>query len=313
MKNLEVKYCECGCGKRVVNLGNRFITGHNRRNAKNSPEHNAAISRANSGDGNSAKRPEVRAKISKAHTGKKQSLETRMKRIASLTNNPKVIARRKRQNPRKGTGTRPEARANMRRAAQLRPKPTAEHCNNIRKGLLKHFSIPENRLRRAQQIAGRIKERGYQYKTGYVELPRLGIKLLYRSSYEKLGLLLLDMMEEVMYIEVETLRIPYVDVDNRVKIYLPDWLVWLGSGRKLVIEVKPECFLNDSTILRKAQAAYLWAKKHNATYCIWSENILHNDSSTTTSLREIVRATATDPSGRRYSLNSVETLRREQK
>ena len=46
----ELPFCACGkCGLRVSKKGNRFIWGHNRLGNKNSPEHNAAVSKALTG------------------------------------------------------------------------------------------------------------------------------------------------------------------------------------------------------------------------------------------------------------------------
>jgi len=300
MKNNEVKFCECGCGREVT-LGRRFISGHNRRGCKNSPEFREASRRRMLTD-NPAKREDVRKKMSLAKRGKKYPLERCLKMSKSLTNNPKVIAARKRHNNRAGTETSAIARLNMSNGAKGKIL-SSSHRENIRKGLLNHFSVLENRIKRAEQVSDRIKLGGYQYKTGRIYLPSVGRKLLYRSSYEKLALILLDMKPEVQDILVEPIRIPY-DFNGKTKIYIPDFLVKLSNGNQILIEVKPRAFVK-GVVLIKAEAAKVWAKNNNAVFCIWTEDILHNSSSTTTSLQEIVRATVSYPMGRRYSLNSI--------
>jgi len=68
--------CACGCGRSIQIKKHhsyygipKFIKGHGRKGRTNSPEHNKAISAANSGINNPAKRPDVRRKNSLAHKG----------------------------------------------------------------------------------------------------------------------------------------------------------------------------------------------------------------------------------------------------
>jgi len=284
-----IKLCECGC-EQEVKSSSRFVSGHNRRGTKNSKAHNEAISKANSGENNTTKRPEVAAKISKALTGKKQSEETKAKRIESLTNNTKVIAARLGNTNRKGTSTSVEARKNMSQGSKGKVLSDS-HKQAIKDGLLKHFSNLENRIKRAKQICNRINRNGYQYKTGYVHLPRLDVKLFYRSSYEELSLLLLDSKNEVESVLTEVIHIPYVDSDGITKIYLPDFLVKLTDGSEVLIEVKPNVFVNDIQNICKFIAATKWSKENNIPFCVWTEDVIFSTSSTTTSLQAIVEAT----------------------
>ncbi len=218
-----------------------------------------------------------------------------------------------RKPPRLGTSTSDEARKRISIANRLKNPPSKETKEKIQNTLLKHFSIMENRVKRAKQIAARIASKGYQYKTGYVSLPRLGLNLLYRSSYEQVGLLLLDTKYDVKQIFVETVYIPYVDSQGVSRIYMPDWLVVLEDGEQLMIEVKPNYKRNWEDTLLKEQAGIEWCKKNNASYCMWTEDILFNNSSTTMSLQAIVEATATYLHGKRYSLSPVEIQGGEQK
>jgi len=303
------RLCECGCGL-VVKPNSRFISGHNRRGMKNSSKQKEAV-RNYMLTNNPAKRPEVAAKISISNSGKKQSLETRLKRSISLTNNPKVIAARIGNKNRKDTSTSSIARRNMSIGA-LGKVYSKSHKEAISLGLRKHFSIVENRIRRAKEIASRIQLKGYQYKTGYIHLVRLDCQLHYRSSYEMLALILLDQKEEVVKIDVETVYIPYV---NRrcIKVYTPDLLVTLDDGKKILIEIKPNAFVNSFDVQKKIDAGIAWTEDNDITFCIWTEDILHNSSSTTTSLQEIVKATVAYSRSKRYSLNPVVTQGKRQK
>ena len=306
-----IKYCECGCGT-PIKPANRFVSGHNRRGTKNTPEHNLAISQYNKLH-NPATNKETAVKISKALTGKKQSLETRLKRSKSLTNNPKVIASRIGNQNRKGTTTSSKARKNMSNSAKNKAFSDS-HKEAISNGLIKYFSVIENRIKRVKEISNRIQLKGYQYKNGYLKMSNFNRKLFYRSSYEKLALIILDTKyNEIKDIFTECIHIPYKNADGSTRVYTPDIFVKMNKGKDILIEVKPNCFVNNSDVVRKTEAGIFWAKQNNVTFCIWTEDILHNSSSTTTCLQEIVNATVVYPRGRRYSLNSMETLRREQK
>jgi len=239
----------------------------------------------NRGDGNPSKRPEVRAKMSRAQTGKKQSLKTRMKRSRSLKGNPKIRTSHLGNTSRKGTST----------------------------SIIGHYNMSLGAVRRLVREHSKHSYTKTKFDKGFVHLSRLGVDLFHRSSYEKIGLFFLDTKVEVKKIEVESVKIPYVGIDKRVHIYIPDWLVYLISGQRILIEVKPNYLVEEKWNLLKFEAAYLWAEKNNSIFCIWTEDVLCNNGSTTMSLQAIVEATVAGPQGRRYSLNSMETLRGEQK
>lgn len=314
----ETRECACGCGETFVskiNSGRRYICGHNGRGRVPSQKQRLMTSLANSGDRNPAKRSEVRKKISKALTGRKDSDEVKRKKSLGRLNSEKFRqAMKTRKPPRLGTKTSAQALENMRKANQSKNYvPSEETKEKIRNSLLGYFSVLENRVKRAKEIAQRVQSEGYRYKNGYVHLPILGVSLFYRSSYEQQGLLLLDTKREVKQILVETVHIPYETEEGITKIYMPDWLVETVDGDVYLIEVKPSCFTNTKANLLKAEAGIEWCIKNNAVYCIWTEDVLFNPSSTTTSLQAIVEATAVYSQSRRDSLNCMETCRKEQK
>jgi len=257
------------------------------------PSARKKLSEGMKGDKNPAKRPDVRKKLSIAQTGKTRTKESIDKQKKTQKSNVKWHAAMKtRKPPRLGTETSKEGLANIRSGAKKRKKPTKEIKEAIQRGMLAHFSIPENRMKRAKQLSERM-EKGFPFKMGRVDLPRLGVNIFHRSSYELSALLLLDSFEEVCNIAAEGVHLFYFDpASEKNRVYTPDFLITLDSGQKILIEVKPECFMEHPTNKAKFEAASNWALSRNISFCVWTEEILYNDSSTTTmSLQAIVEAT----------------------
>jgi len=323
MNNISVKTCECGCGK-VVNPGNRFINGHNRIGSHLTEEHIRAISITNSGNRNPACRPEVAAKISKTLTGRnlpKEVCEKIRKGNAGKKMKPesvqKTVNTKKKIAQERGYWHTKETCQKIGLAFQGRIL-TEEHKKLIGKGMSKFLGVEENHLERVKQLSERYQQNGYRYKNGYIYLSNLNKKLFYRSSYERDGLLLLNLKSEVVDIEVEKVHIVYESYEGIKHYYTPDWLITLEDGHQILVEVKPQsCFESESwmrveNIQEKIDAAITWCKKRNITYCIWTEDMLYNSSSTTMSLQAIVEATvAYSETSRRYSLNCIEICRKE--
>jgi len=146
MKNLNLKFCECGCDQRVSRSGNRFISGHNRRGTTNSLEHNVAISRANSGENNPSKRFDVREKMSLAHLGKKHLLSTIIKMREARKDNPKVIEAAKKRSvwcpPPKVFWTKEMRAAQSKRRSESTCSESTRQKTS--EAVLKYYSVPES-------------------------------------------------------------------------------------------------------------------------------------------------------------------------
>jgi hypothetical protein len=132
------------------------------------------------------------------------------------------------------------------------------------------------------------------YKSGTITLNRLNLTLHYRSSYEEKALLLLDTLVDVSDVKGEALSIAYLDKEGCRHYYLPDYLVTTYDNSKYVIEVKPDNFVDSDDNVRKFNAAITYCQQNNMVFLVWTEGILfNNNGSTTASLQEIVKATAT--------------------
>ena len=87
----------------------------------------------------------------------------------------------------------------------------------------------------------------------------LGMKMFYRSSWERDMMLHLDSNDDVLSYGYECVRIPYYDIDNHKRNYVPDFIITHSDGRRVLVEIKPKQFLNNVKTILKAEAA--------RTYC----------------------------------------------
>ena len=276
----EIRYCECGC-EQVVGRGNRFVNGHNRRNCTLSAYQKECISKANSGDGNATKRPEVAAKIAKALTGRKQSKETKEKRICALTNNPKI-----------------QMRGNN--GGNRGPHTSEVGRQNMSKGAVRRILNGNNWYSNC--------------KRGFVVLDRIGTTMFYRSSMEEKALRLMDKCWLVKSIEAESFYLTYVGPDGRIHRYVPDFLVGLVTGDFVIVEVKPKFLVSNPWQQLKFQSANRYAEKNGMEFQIWTEDTLKDENSVTTKLLEVTSmATAAIQNGLRDSLNHMVTCGGRQK
>jgi len=149
---------------------------------------------------------------------------------------------------------------------------------------------------------------GRGYKSGIYHLVRLNMNILYRSSYELRFLEHIDKDNNIINLEYEKIRIPYIDSKGDSHTHIPDYLLTLSSGNKVLVEVKPSTFLiRDEDTIRKCMAAMFWAITNNISYSIIAEKDL--DSVTTMFSEVIQEATVTTQEvfEQRYSLNNLAT------
>lgn len=172
----------------------------------------------------------------------------------------------------------------------------------------KHSLISSRKM--MEEYSGKyITTRKSNYKVGKMIVA--GIEQYYRSSYEEMGLIFLDKVSgQFNNLLNESFRVPYISEEG-IKLHtIPDWLIELKSGETYLVEVKCNWKLRNKKVQAKMLAALNWAVERNIKYCVWTEDILFDLSSTTMSLKEILEATVTDHTmpncfGRRYSLNSI--------
>ena len=97
-------------------------------------------------------------------------------------------------------------------------------------------------------------KKGGGYLTGKYYSSKNRKNVTYRSSYELRFFHLLEEDDSVASYEVESIKIPYKDFDNKFKNYIPDVMILKTDGSIEVCEIKPEAMLDNGIVKRKAQA-----------------------------------------------------------
>ena len=97
-------------------------------------------------------------------------------------------------------------------------------------------------------------KKGGGYLTGRYYSGKNKKHVTYRSSYELRFFQMLEEDADVVSYEVETIKIPYKDFDNKYKNYIPDVMVLRQNGNIEVCEIKPKAMLENGVVKRKAQA-----------------------------------------------------------
>jgi hypothetical protein len=136
------------------------------------------------------------------------------------------------------------------------------------------------------------------YKKGRVVLERLGVEVYYHSSYELEALLQLDRCPIVSEVSRKSIRIQYKKEDGSTHYYVPDLLITTIYGSNYIVEIKPNCFVDDMENKVKFVSAERYAARHNMTFLIWTEDILFSENGVTTALAKVTSlAMAANPEG----------------
>jgi TnsA-like endonuclease N terminal len=127
-----------------------------------------------------------------------------------------------------------------------------------------------------KKIRTRRRRKGGHYKTGLFESVKCKEIIKYRSGWELICANYLDLDPLVKSYSYEELRIPYISniSKNKIRNYIPDFLVEYVDGRKIIIEVKRKSSLNNLLVIKKAMAAKSWGKKRNIEYVFWTEDVI---------------------------------------
>ncbi len=99
-------------------------------------------------------------------------------------------------------------------------------------------------------------------------------ELYYESSYELRAFELLEADNAVVSYARCPYRIDY-EIEGKIRRYIPDILVTYKSGAQVVIEVKPEDFLNWPINQAKFAAGEKYFNNTEVTFSIWTEHQLN--------------------------------------
>lgn len=84
---------------------------------------------------------------------------------------------------------------------------------------------------------------------------------------------MLDSDDNVVKWEYEPFRLPYL-FEGRTRNYVPDFLITMKSGEKILIEVKPSLLTETPTNIAKQVAANEWCKLNNVSFQTVTESTL---------------------------------------
>ena len=109
--------------------------------------------------------------------------------------------------------------------------------------------------------AKRIMNGEYRWKSGTVTSIKMKVDMTFRSSWEEKFISYLDSRDDVVDFFSESIRIRYYDSKRKPRWYIPDFFIRYADGRKEIVELKPECFVDYDINKRKAAAAREFCRK----------------------------------------------------
>lgn len=245
---------------------------------------------------------EAGRKISKALTGRKQSTDHVRKRSESMKGQPRTErAKRNISNGLKGRKLSEEHIKNMSKALKGR-KLSKEHI----KALTGHKHSEETKKKISMALKGRkfskehrrnlskaasiafVDGRGPFCSKHFIKGQYYSEKnkqlLNYRSNYELHAYQLLEKMYMVVKYEVEPFSIKYRRGFDDIREYIPDILITYKDRSKELVEVKPECRLDDDIVQKKFRATIQWCRANNVSFSFWTEDQVFKEK-----IREPVR------------------------
>lgn len=145
----------------------------------------------------------------------------------------------------------------------LLPSLTYKNC----KGCGLRFAAPS--ASKARYCSDRCRHLSRQANSKYrsgTYVAKSGRKEHYDSSLEEAHFRSLD-QQGITWTRTHGIKIRYVDPKGgRERWYLPDVLVTLADGTKVLQECKPVGLLSDATVQAKARAARAWCQQRGIEY-----------------------------------------------
>lgn len=132
-----------------------------------------------------------------------------------------------------------------------------------------------------------------KYITGEFLSEKINSYIPYRSSYELAYLELLEKDDSVISYQYETISIKYIDIYNKERTYIPDFIVLYNDGRVVISEIKPEAMLSDYNVQAKKKATIKYIndnfKDSLISYEFITENTLFKSANDYTNFLRRVR------------------------
>ena len=108
-----------------------------------------------------------------------------------------------------------------------------------------------------------------KWSTGKYRSRKSGVVYDYKSSWEAIYMDKLDSNPQISEWVYEPVFVCYLH-EAKVKKYIPDFLVTLKSGRKILVEIKPERMRNISSNVAKRNAVLQKCDEEKWEYYEWS-------------------------------------------
>jgi len=121
--------------------------------------------------------------------------------------------------------------------------------------------------------------RGGKWEKGFVVLPRLGLTIFVRSSYEKYFLYECDKNLYIKTVEFNLKGLQYT-FDNITHWYFPDFILEFDDGSKTMIEIKSKWQLSDEKTKKKIDVGIEHCKNNNMKFNVLTEDELFNKEKT---------------------------------
>lgn len=161
------------------------------------------------------------------------------------------------------------------------------------------------------------KKRKKFYKEGILKISKCKNPIEYRSGWEHDFGLLLEQDPNVVQVEYETLRIPYIANrrTQKVRHYIPDFLVTYTDGSRKVIEIKRGDRVGSKIVLLKKFAAEIFLSKCNPPieYSIWTKQQLDAYRKQLSTIASPVVEIEVDTKEQKTIVNKPKTTRKKKK
>jgi len=246
--------CKCGCGETTSFISlqkgyNEFIQGHASRVSNNWGHNEAAFEKS-------------------LNTRRKMWESGEIKGWCSgLTKeDPRIAAIVKKMNT-------PE-RAQKISASLLGKCKSDSHRKKISENMSSYWSNEDNRSRQSLRQAECVKKGMITKATrvhGYFSNAKKSSQnLYYRSLFELNTIIHLEENPSVISFEFEPYRIEYQHEGN-ARHYIVDCLIEYNDGRRVIVEIKPNCFLSYPKNQTKFSAAAKFAQENGLSFEVWTE------------------------------------------
>lgn len=153
-------------------------------------------------------------------------------------------------------------------------KKSNEHKQKISDYMKEFWSKEENRskqsIRRAESIKNGSITKATRVHGYFLNSKKAPKTVYYRSLFELNAILHLEADDNVLLYTYEPYRIEYLH-KGLVRNYVIDLLIEYSNGKKMLVEIKPSCYLENSKNIDKFDAARKFSLENGMIFEVWTE------------------------------------------